>query len=236
MSIGLEPVFLLASIVSLGLAYRYYIMGQRAHEGVTQSLQALSHSKDQVTIQFARNLRHNFINDLQVISGWLQLRNLQRAEEYIIRVREKMARESELLGIKVAELAAILVNKNTWAEANGVEVNYNFGTDLAHHDRSFCEFPALFGQVYDDLLRAAFRGQPPSGVHVAFYADGNYYRYRLASAAAHLDRQRYRRLVEEVEVRGGRVKIIPMPSGGTEVEILLPVQGGLDTLGKGIIA
>lgn len=83
-----------------------------------------------VLLQFLRRQRHDFLNHLQVVSGFIQLGRPERATEYI----QQVSRDLELLGaifrMKVPEVAVFLLQHLIEAEDGQVEVRYEVATDF----------------------------------------------------------------------------------------------------------
>ncbi len=71
-----------------------------------------------------REQRHQVMNDLQVISGWIQLGKDDRALEYIGEVRDRMNYQSALIDLQVDDLHLLLLRFSIEAQARGIPVRY----------------------------------------------------------------------------------------------------------------
>lgn len=111
-------------------------------------------ARDAQAVLLARLLRHSFLNDLQIISGWLQLGNVGRASAQAEQVRDRLVREGQLMRIKPAGLIMALLNRGVWAEANGVRMTYVVATDLAGHEESDETFAGPLADALGGLIEA----------------------------------------------------------------------------------
>lgn len=110
--------------------------------------------RDAQAVLLARLLRHSFLNDLQIITGWLQLGNAGRASAQAEQVRDRLVREGQLMRIKPAGLIMALLNRGVWAEANGVRMTYVVAADLAGYEESDAEFAGPLADALGGLIEA----------------------------------------------------------------------------------
>jgi len=75
-------------------------------------------------ISSLREQRHQVMNDLQVISGWIQLGKDDRALEYIGEVRDRMNYQSALIDLQVDDLHLLLLRFSIEAQTRGIPVKY----------------------------------------------------------------------------------------------------------------
>lgn len=79
--------------------------------------------------------RHSFLNHLQVISGWLQLGQPDRARTYLDRLAERLAGDGQAVRSLSAEYGLLIADLNLEAEAHGVLVEWQVcGTAPEHTD------------------------------------------------------------------------------------------------------
>lgn len=107
---------------------------QRANFDLGVKLQQEKSERDAQAILITRMLRHSFLNDLQIITGWLQLGNAARAGSQAEHVRDRLVREGQLMRVKPAGLVHGILNRGAWAEANGVKMTYVVAADLAGYE------------------------------------------------------------------------------------------------------
>jgi len=98
-------------------------------------------------------MRHDFLNHLQVISGYLQLDKKERAGEYIREVTWNLQRLSEVVHLKVPEIAAAFLLGEEMAAGVEARTQYNVQSDL-----NGCSVPGtVAGQALYDCLYQVFR-------------------------------------------------------------------------------
>lgn len=125
-----------------------------ANAALSARLQREIAARDAQAVLLARLLRHSFLNDLQIITGWLQLGNVERASAQAEQVRDRLVREGQLMRIKPAGLVMALLNRGVWAEANGVRMTYVVAADLAGHEVSDEQFAGPLGDALGGLIEA----------------------------------------------------------------------------------
>ena len=77
-----------------------------------------------------RHQRHAFLNDLQIISGWLQLRRPEKAQEYIETVKRKQAQLGELFGLANREMLVLLLEWTYGPERGEIDAAWQVESDL----------------------------------------------------------------------------------------------------------
>jgi hypothetical protein len=98
-------------------------------------------------------MRHDFLNHLQVISGYLQLNKKERAGEYIREVTHNLQRLSKVVHLKVPEMAAAFLLGEEMAAGVEARTVYNVQFDLEG-----CSVPGVVaGQALHDCLFHVFR-------------------------------------------------------------------------------
>lgn len=112
--------------------------------------------RDEEALGLVRLLRHNFLNHLQVISGWLQLGQAERASAYLNQVAARLAGESQGARDLNPSLALALLAAAAQAETHGVTLQWHLPPALAIED------PAKVTALRETLL-AAVNGLGPSG-------------------------------------------------------------------------
>lgn len=81
-------------------------------------------SPDARELTLLRRQRHSFLNHLQVISGWLQLNQPERARKYLDGVAARMTGESEALRQASPNLALLMLDLGLEAETHGVALGW----------------------------------------------------------------------------------------------------------------
>lgn len=97
-------------------------------------------------LNLAAAYRHGILNHLQVISGWLQLGQPERAAEHLRVLEEGMLGETRLVHGVLPRVASVLLVRRGSAENYGIELNFRVPESL----RGFT-WP---GDLPDDLVGA----------------------------------------------------------------------------------
>lgn len=186
LSLGAIPVvsfvgwlFLLTTLI-FGLLW-YWERWRRLHEAV--EAQRLRDALGQDLVKVIRNQRHGFMNHLQVISGWLQLKKPDHVLEYIDGIRKKREQESQILRIKSLEVLGLLLTKSSLAEANELEVRWEVSGALADPPHVFVE---ALGQVLELLIMGLSRSGASRPLTVRLSDEAGEYRTELIAEGAQL--------------------------------------------------
>lgn len=144
-------LFCLAAVVAL---YERSRRLQRRCDSLAERLRRERGERDGRGILLARTLRHSFLNDLQVITGWLQLGNAGRAGAQAEHVRDRLVREGQLMRAKPVGLVMGILNRGAWAEANGVTMTYVVTADLAGFEDCDDDFAGPVSDALGGLIEA----------------------------------------------------------------------------------
>ena len=99
-------------------------------------------------LEVFREQRHDFINHLQVISGYLQLQKQEIARDYIQKVSGLLREQGKIFHLKIPEVTTVLLVEQKKARDYGIEVIFDLRDDLAN-----CSIP---GDVIGALLETIF--------------------------------------------------------------------------------
>ncbi len=78
-------------------------------------------------LEIIRMQRHDFLNYIQVISGFLQLNKMEQARHYIDEAVKQINRFGEFIHLKPPEIAAALLEARNQAVKYGVEIDLQVG-------------------------------------------------------------------------------------------------------------
>jgi len=81
------------------------------------------------SIKLLRNYRHIYMNDLQVILGYIQLEKQDKAAEYIKRVSLMMDKESKVYQLKDDDMKLIMIKGYIKARENFIVMTVDFDED-----------------------------------------------------------------------------------------------------------
>lgn len=169
-------IFLLTTVLAGALWAAEHRQRRREAAEARRLREALGHD----LVSVIRNQRHGFMNHLQVISGWLQLKKPDHVLEYIEGIRRKREQESQILRIKSLEVLGLLLAKSSLAEANELDVLWEVDGPLADPPPLWTE---ALGTVLEVLIAALARAEEPRHLVVHLVQDGSLYRAELTAGS-----------------------------------------------------
>ncbi|QJD81806.1 Spo0B domain-containing protein [Cohnella herbarum] len=104
--------------------------------------------------------RHDWMNELQIVYGYLRLNKLDKAVEVVDRIRGRMEQDSRLSQIGIPELAAFLLSFRTVCDTMRLDVDIQDGL---HLDRLPCEAEELSRTIIGLVNVIRFRATLPTG-------------------------------------------------------------------------
>lgn len=137
-------------------------------------------------VRLLRVQRHGFLNHLQVISGWLQLKRPERALHYIDVVRRKREQDGRLLKLADWRLLALLLDKTASAETAEVEVEWQIDSDMEGAPPELLEW---LDRAFDEASAEAARSETDRTVRGTLSRAGDGYRAEIVSPAARRERE-----------------------------------------------
>lgn len=82
-------------------------------------------------LRLLRCQRHDFLNHLQVILGYLQMGKIPQAIKYIKGINEELKGIRVISGLSMPEISVLLLVKKQEAEKHSIKFDYNLKTDLS---------------------------------------------------------------------------------------------------------
>ena len=83
------------------------------HKGNEQEQRAMVQGVEQTAIKTLNHHRHDWMNDLQILYGYIQLNKIDKSKEYVERIKEKMTIESKISKLGVPPLIFYLQSFRT---------------------------------------------------------------------------------------------------------------------------
>lgn len=188
-----NPFFVILGLVALGaligFAIGVTVAGRRgptggpspaAHRretGATSEAKANETRRDleRRAVSLLRGRRHAFLNHLQVISGWLQLGNVERAAAYIDRVLRDMEEEGRFIRAADPSLVAFFLAKEEQAKMRGIQLTTTVDPGLATPEEVAATVEPALEAVLDRLIETS----PRSGARLSLSLGGDGRTYRL---------------------------------------------------------
>ncbi len=105
-------------------------------------------------IHLLKTQRHDFVNHLQVLQGYLQLGKTEMAVKYLKDISHEMTENGRVLQLPWPELAAVLMLKDKQARADQTKVKLSLGNNL----EKVCENPSeivarIIGDIYELICK-----------------------------------------------------------------------------------
>ncbi len=182
-----NPFFIVLGLVALGLVVGFAVGLNVAEwrakagrsKGVWPKADETMRDVERRSVALLRSRSHAFLNHLQVISGWLQLGNVERATNYIDRVLRDMEEEGRFIRAADPALVAFLLAKAEQARSRGVDLTTSVDSPLAAAEEVAAGIAPAFDGVIDQLIAAS----PRSGAHLRLELSGGGGAYHLTIEA-----------------------------------------------------
>jgi len=146
----------LFAVWTLGAAALSVVMAGRKWKDRTARM--LDHAQ-LTAIRTLSHHRHDWMNELQIMYGYLRLNKPDRAAEIVERIRERMDNESRISGLGHAELSMFLLSYRTTCDQMRLEVEVQEGLSL---DRLPIDVDKLAGSLIGLIRLFQFRAVPSS--------------------------------------------------------------------------
>ena len=146
---GLGVFLALASLFLVLDLERLANLEVQAHERVTRL------EKAEEMVKVLRAQRHDFLNHLSVISGFIQLRKLEDATNYVKIATGELAATGRVINLAAPELAALVLSKKEEADAMGASFGVDIRTNLGEVYIKPDELVRIAGNLIDNALYAS---------------------------------------------------------------------------------
>lgn len=100
-------------ILSLWIAGVLVVGAIAMYKGNEQEQRAMAQGIEQTAIKTLNHHRHDWMNDLQILYGYIQLNKIDKSKEYVGRIKEKMTIESKISKLGVPPLIFYLQSFRT---------------------------------------------------------------------------------------------------------------------------
>jgi sensor histidine kinase regulating citrate/malate metabolism len=133
--------------------------------------------KEEQVVQLLRNIRHDFGNHLQVISGYLDLGRSDAIREYINSLVEEMAEERIIFNSQTPEAALYFYQQLLMARERGINMRFqdlqvSSIKVLEKHQEPLQSIIKAAAQADDKRLSVSVRESEPGKVQVFISMDG----------------------------------------------------------------
>lgn len=149
-------------------------------------------------LALSASYRHAIMNHLQVVLGWLQLGQPEKAEEYISILEEGLTGETRLVRSTMPEAAATLILRRGRAEDCGIELTFHVMDGVRSFGWDGPETGRLIAALMDVAILLLDRAPAGRRLEVALHEDGAYRHLTLELHDAPVNTEAVSRLVQEV--------------------------------------
>lgn len=136
--------------------------------------------EDTLVVALAAYYRHAMMNHLQVVAGWLQLGQPERAEEYIGQLKESLQDETKLARAAEPRVAAVFILRRGLAEACGIDLTFKVTGRLDGFGWRNEEMGLLVGGLIDASILILDRSQMGRLLEVGIAGEDDHWEVTLS--------------------------------------------------------
>ena len=104
------------------------------------------------TLKILRSHRHDFLNHMQVIVGYLQLNRTQNAIEYILNLSTELNNALPVNGLGMSEVAVVLINKQEEAARYGIKLKYFINASIRSNEINSIDMVRIISNLIDNAI------------------------------------------------------------------------------------
>ena len=155
-------------IIGIFLLERFYL--QNVHESLS--------NLEKLNLKL-RSQRHEYLNEMQVVYGLLELGEYEEAVKYLQPVYADIAKVGKALKTSSPAVNALLQAKMEYADKNQVNLYIEVSSDLSGIRMEQWDLCRILGNLIDNAITAVMQIQKPREVHVHIQEDALNYRYSV---------------------------------------------------------
>lgn len=118
-------------VLGLWIAGVLVVGANAIYKGNEQEQRAMAQGIEQTAIKTLNHHRHDWMNDLQILYGYIQLNKIDKSKEYVERIKEKMTIESKISKLGVPPLIFYLQSFRTTGSNLILEVEIDENLSLS---------------------------------------------------------------------------------------------------------
>lgn len=111
-----------------------------------------AHELSEQNLRIMRCHRHDFLNHLQVILGYMQLGRIQPAIDYIKGINEEMHGIRIISGLSMPEISVLLLVMRQKALESGIRLEYDITTDLSGININQQDLVRILSNLIDNAI------------------------------------------------------------------------------------
>lgn len=174
-NINFISLIFFANVIAVLFISRKIYLHQKCEK--ERELNAIYYEHLQKLFRVIQMQRHDFVNHMQVIFALLKTKQIERAEEYITGISQRVNISKAILQIQIPELVALLLVKMDTAAAKGISLKIDVEPGLTSLGVEPIDLNTIIGNLLDNALEAVENGkQEDKAVELRiFTTPGHYY-------------------------------------------------------------
>jgi len=112
----------------------------------------VSNEINENTLKILQSHRHDFLNHLQVITGYLQLNRTQNAIDYILNLNTELKNVSSGNGFGISEVSVIIIIKQEEAAQCGIKLDYHINANISTDKISSIDMVRIISNLIDNAI------------------------------------------------------------------------------------
>lgn len=130
----------------------------------------------QEMMQVIKGQRHDFINHIQVVYGFLNLNEIDKALDYIRKLYRDVQISGDIMQLGVPELSVLLLVKTGAAAGKGISLSIDIETTLSATRVSPLDLVAVVGNLINNAMEAVENREPTDReVKLHIFAEPGFY-------------------------------------------------------------
>lgn len=126
-----------------------------------------------------RSQRHEYLNEMQVVYGLLELEEYKEAYNYLKPVYEDVAKLGKALRTKMPAVNALLQAKIEQAQKNDILLYVEVSSDLEKLNVEQWDLCRVLGNLIDNACTAVLSNSGEKNVHIVIFEEENGYRFSV---------------------------------------------------------
>jgi two-component system sensor histidine kinase AgrC len=151
--------FIIFSVITLSLLLVQKLVFVQKQSRLMQA-QRLHIDNLQDMMQVIKGQRHDFINHIQVVYGFLNLNEIDQALDYIRKLYRDVQISGDIMHLGVPELSALLLVKTGAAAGKGISLNIDIEANLSAIRVSPLDLVAVIGNLINNAMEAVEDMEP----------------------------------------------------------------------------
>jgi len=144
-------IFLSISLLSLGI-YLTYELSKMSKLEVDLASKKVTQELTEQNLRLLRCQRHDFLNHLQVVSGYIQMGKGNKASKYIQEINQNLRGIRVISGLNMPEASVLLLAKREEAAKYNIDFNYDLKTDLSNVKIKEYDLVRILSNLIDNAI------------------------------------------------------------------------------------